>query len=251
MIKKHFNLAKASRYIEKFFSDQHFVVENGQIWPWFINKDFPFITLHLFKELMEYVSPVLMRNLQMTCPGYRPVCGLVRTRYCHVTTHPIHYWLARNSKILKTGDSFQTRVSLSLLTSPQASREASNHRGGWAWVFFWKKIRGFSTNYPIPNSRGADDCQLTSDTISVELVPMPQVELWRLFWLQMPAMWTHIIMFCQVTESGTFYDPNTMLKKSEPGTKLRKPVIHCPHIKVQHKIRNSEMEIFRVWEKWR
>ena len=130
MIKKHFNLAKASRYIEKFFSDQHFVVENGQIWPWFINKDFPFITLHLFKELMEYVSPVLMRNLQMTCPGYRPVCGLVRTRYCHVTTHPIHYWLARNSKILKTGDSFQTRVSLSLLTSPQASREASNHREG-------------------------------------------------------------------------------------------------------------------------
>ena len=37
-------------------------------------------------------------------------------------------------------------------------------------------------------------CQLTSDTISVELVPMPQVELSTLPWLQMPAMWSCLIM---------------------------------------------------------
>ena len=50
----------------------------------------------------------------------------------------------------------------------------------------------FYTNHPIPNSQGADHCQLTSDTISVECVPMPQVELSRLLWLQMPVMWSRV-----------------------------------------------------------
>ena len=48
-------------------------------------------------------------------------------------------------------------------------------------------------------------------------------------------------------------DPNSMPKNSiEPVTKLRKPLTHCPHFKVEDKIRNSEMEeIFRAWEEWR
>jgi hypothetical protein len=43
-----------------------------------------------------------------------------------------------------------------------------------------------------------------------------------------------------------------MLKNSvDPATKLRKPLTHCPHIKVQDKIRKSEIrEIFRAWEEW-
>ena len=67
--------------------------------------------------------------------------------------------------------------------------------GGWVSAFSWHQIFGFSTDHPSPNSQGAAHCNLTSDTISVELVPMPQVELSRLLWLQMPAMWTHVIMF--------------------------------------------------------
>ena len=119
--------------------------------------------------------------------------------------------------------------------------------------FSWHQIRGFSTNHPVSNSQGADHCQLTSDTISVELVPMPQVEVPRLSWLQMQPCGLTLSCSDQETESWTFHDPNSMPKNSiEPSTKLRKPLTHCPHFKVEDKIRNSEMEeIFRAWEEWR
>ena len=43
-------------------------------------------------------------------------------------------------------------------------------------------------HHPIPNTNRAALCPLTSDTMSVELVPMPQVEGSRLSWLQTPDM---------------------------------------------------------------
>ena len=103
------------------------------------------------------------------------------------------------------------------------------------------------------SSQGTDHCQLTSDTISVELVTMPQVEIPRLPWLQMQPCGLALSCSDQETESWTFHDPNSMPKNSiEPATKLRKPLTHCPHFKVQDKIRNSEMEeIFRAQEEWR
>ena len=144
-------------------------------------------------------------------------------------------------------------VSLSLLTSPQASCESSNHKGGWVWVFSWYQMIGFSNNYSVPNSQGEDHWKMTSDTISVVLLPMPQVSYQDcpVFRCQPCVLVFHASD--QETESWAFHDPNSMLKYSiESVAKLRKPLTHCPHIKVQDKIRNSEMEeVFRAREEWR
>ena len=45
----------------------------------------------------------------MTWSGQKNVGGLVRTIYCHVTTNLIHYILARNSTIQRTGENFQVQ----------------------------------------------------------------------------------------------------------------------------------------------
>ena len=146
----------------------------------------------------------------------------------------------------------RSRVLFSLFTSPQALHEPSNHRRGWVWDFPDTKYMVFPPTMET-SSQGIDHCQLTSDTISVELVPMPQVEVPRLSWLQMQPCGLTLSCSDQETESWTFHDPNSMPKNSiEPSTKLRKPLTHCPHFKVEDKIRNSEMEeIFRAWEEWR
>ena len=125
----------------------------------------------------------------------------------------------------------RSRVLLSLLTFPQASPEPSHHRGGWAWLslFFWHQIHGFSTNHPIPSTQQASHCPLTSDIISVESGPMPQVEVSGMPWPQMPDLRSGHWVFSsyhasdQVTETRNFHDSTSMLKKSiEPATKLRK-----------------------------
>ena len=126
-------------------------------------------------------------------PSYKPVRGLVRTRHSHVTTHLIHYWLSRNSKKQRTGESFQVQgLTFSIHLSPSLAW-ALKSQGRVGLGFSWHQTHGFSTNHPN-HSQGAEHCQLTSDTISVELVPMPQVELSTLSWLQMPAMWSCLIM---------------------------------------------------------
>ena len=199
----------------------------------------------------------------------------------------------------------RSRVLLSLLISPQASPENSYHMGGWVWASSWHEIRGFSTNHPNPNRQVASHCKLTSDTISVELVPIPQVELSRLSYIDMNQPWSymysvislqlikinfkkkynsnknqksnrikmkekkkkkntvltsdasHVVSRYHVsdqgTESWTFHHRNSMLKNSvEPATKLRKPLTHSPHFKLQDKIRNSEMEeTFKSKGEWR
>ena len=48
---------------------------------------------------------------------------------------------------------------------------------------------------PIPNTQQAAQYPLSLDTISVELVPMPQIEVSRLPRLQIPAMCSRVIMF--------------------------------------------------------
>ena len=88
----------------------------------------------------------------------------------------------------------RSRVLLSLLTSPYASPEPSNHRRGWVWVFSRHHIRGFPPNHPIPNTQQASHCPLISDTISVEPGPIPHVEVSRMPWRQRPAMCSRVLM---------------------------------------------------------
>ena len=67
----------------------------------------------------------------------------------------------------------------------------------------WEGESGFfpDTKYvvflqpPIPNTQQAAQYPLSLDTISVELVPMPQIEVSRLPRLQIPAMCSRVIMF--------------------------------------------------------
>ena len=58
-------------------------------------------------------------NCRWLVRGHKPVGGQFRTRYCHVTTHLMHYWLARNSTIQRTGESFQVQgLTLTTHLSP-------------------------------------------------------------------------------------------------------------------------------------
>ena len=136
-----------------------------------------------------------MRKLQMTSPGISMWDAW--SRQYTMMSQPIWYtidWLGTQQHRERVRVS-RSRTLLSLLTTPQASPEPSNHRGGWVWVFSWHQICGFSNNHPIPNTQQATQCPLTLDTISVELVLMPQVEVSRLPRLQMPAMCSRVVMF--------------------------------------------------------
>ena len=136
-----------------------------------------------------------MRKLQMTSPGISMWDAW--SRQYTMMSQPIWYtidWLGTRQHRERVRVS-RSRTLLSLLTTPQASPEPSNHRGGWVWVFSWHQICGFSNNHPIPNTQQATQCPLTLDTISVELVLMPQVEVSRLPRLQMPAMCSRVVMF--------------------------------------------------------
>ena len=81
-------------------------------------------------------------NCRWLAPAHKHVNGLVRTRYCHVTTHLIHCWFARNLKI----QSFWVQGPTVLFTSPQTSPEPPNDRGGGVSFFCWYETHGFSTN---------------------------------------------------------------------------------------------------------
>ena len=136
-----------------------------------------------------------MRKLQMTSPGISMWDAW--SRQYTMMSQPIWYtidWLGTRQHRERVRVS-RSRTLLSLLTTPQASPEPSNHRGGWVWVFSWHQICSFSNNHPIPNTQQATQCPLTLDTISVELVLMPQVEVSRLPRLQMPAMCSRVVMF--------------------------------------------------------
>ena len=136
-----------------------------------------------------------MRKLQMTSPGIS--MWVAWSRHYTMMSQAIWYtidWL-RTRQYSEQVSVSRSRGLLLLLTAPQASPEPSNHRGGWVWVFSWHQICSFSNNHPIPNTQQATQCPLTLDTISVELVLMPQVEVSRLPRLQMPAMCSRVVMF--------------------------------------------------------
>ena len=136
-----------------------------------------------------------MRKLQMTSPGIS--MWVAWSRHYTMTSQTIWYtidWLGTWQYREQVRVS-RSRGLLLLLTAPQASPEPSNHRGGWVWVFSWHQICGLSNNHPIPNTQQAAQCPLTLDTISGELVLMPQVEVSSLPRLLMPAKCSWVIKF--------------------------------------------------------
>lgn len=187
---------------------------------------------------MEHVSPVQIGNCRWLAPGYRPVCSLVRTRYCNVMTHWVHYWLARNSKIQETGESFQV---LGLTFSTHLSPTYSQGRVSLGFFFPDTKYVLLSANIQCLTAKG-------QTTVSSHLIPYLCADATG--WVIKTALTSdasHVVLRYQASDqqtgSWTFHDPNFMLKHSiEPATKLRRLLTHCPHMMVQDKIRNTEME---------
>ena len=136
-----------------------------------------------------------MRKPQMTYPGIS--MWVAWSRQYMMTSQPIWCtidWLGTRQHRERVRVS-RSRDYFHYSPLPKPHPEPSNHRGGWVWVFSWHQIYGFSNNHPIPNTQQAAQCPLTLDTISVVLVPMPQVEVSRLPRLQMPAMCSRVVMF--------------------------------------------------------
>ena len=176
-------------------------------------------------------------NCRWLVPGHKHVGGLVRIQYSHVTTHLIHYWLARSSTIQRTGDSFQvhvltftTHVSPSL-TWDHKSKESmslgfvlmpntwffpqpsnSQHPTGLSLSLdFWYRICGVRAN---ATGWGIKDA-LTSEASHV---------------------FSSYHASDQVTETRNFPHSTSMLKHSmEQATNLRKTLNHCSQINVQKK----------------
>ena len=188
-----------------------------------------------------------MRKLLITCPGHKHVGSLVRTRYCHITSHLIHYWLSRNSIKQRTGESFQVQgLTFSIHLSPSLAW-ALKSQGRVGLGFSWHQTHGFSTNHPN-HSQGSEHCQLTSDTISVELVPMPHVELSTLPWLQMPATCSWLIMCLDKWLKLEISTLSPCSKtQSYQWTKSGNFLITVLRVTHRKKLRNNEMEeIFRA-----
>ena len=189
-----------------------------------------------------------MRKLQMTSPGIS--MWVVWSRQYTMTSQPIWYtidWLGTWQYRERVRVS-RSRGLLSLLTAPQVSPEPSNHRGGWVWVFSWHQICSFSNNHPIPNTQQAAQCPLTLDAISVELVPIPQVEVSRLPRLLTPAKCSWVIKFLNKwlkLEISTL--PPCSKTQSNQWTNSGKLWIPVLRVTYRKKLRNSEMEeIFRA-----
>ena len=93
-------------------------------------------------------------NCGWLAAGHKPVGGLVRTIYCHVTTQMMHYWWLGTQQYRELERLSRSRVLVSLLTSPQASPEASNHRRGWIWGFPGTKYMVFPSAIQFPTPSG-------------------------------------------------------------------------------------------------
>ena len=178
-----------------------------------------------------------MFPLQMTCARTQHVRGLVKTRECHVTTHLMHYRLARNSTIQRTGETFQVqgltltthlspsltwalksqeRVSLHLFLTPHTRffPQPSNSQyptGLPLSIDFWYRICGVRANATRWGIKNA----LTSEASHVFLSYHASD---------------------QVTETWKLCDSTSMVKNSiKQVTKLRKDLNHCSQINVQKK----------------
>ena len=204
--------------------------------------NFVFVTRHLFKELMEHVSLVQMRKLQMKFPCMLPqhtsMWVASSGQACQVTSHLIRYWFARNLRIQITGKSFwETCPTFTTYLSP-SFMWALKSQGKVNLVFFLTWNTWFlHKHHPVPNTQGVNHSQLTSNTVSVELVLIPQVEGSILSWLQISAMCSRVThALDQVTKSGSFHGPTSMLNISiKPATELMKTYTYCPQNNIQEK----------------
>ena len=215
-------------------------MENGQIWPSKVNK----LCIRDSSSVQRTHATCFPCSDEETAneislcvaPAHKHVGGLIRTRHCQVTSHLICYWFARNLRIQITGKSFwekcptfTTHLSLSLMW-------ALKSQGRVNLVFFLTWNTWFlHKHHPIPNTQGVNHSQLTSDTVSVELVLIPQVEGSILSWLQMSAMCSRVTRALdQVTKSGSFHDPTSMLNNNRTGQRAQEDS-YCSKVNVQDK----------------
>ena len=183
-----------------------------------------------------------MRKLQMISPGIS--MWVAWSRQYTMMSQAIWYtidWL-RTRQYSERVSVSRSRGLLLLLTAPQASPEPSNHRGGWVWVFSWHQICGFSNNHPIPNTQQATQCPLTLDTISVELVLMPQVEVWRSPDFSASHLFSSYHVSEQVTETRNFLSTSMLKAQSNQWTNLGKLLFTVLRVTYRKKLRNTEME---------
>ena len=183
----------------------------------------------------------------MTSPGIS--MWVAWSREYTMMSQPIWYtihWL-RTRQYRKLGRVSGSRGWLTTHVS-SASPEPSNHRGEWVWVFSWHHICGFSNNSPMPHTQWGALCQLISETISMELVLMPQAEVSRPPILQMPATCSWLIMCLDKWLKLEISTLSPCSKtQSYQWTKSGNFLITVLRVTHRKKLRNNEMEeIFRA-----
>ena len=161
--------------------------------------------------------------------------GLVRTWYCHIDTHLIHYCLARNLTILTTGESFQVQ-GLAFLTHLPSSLTWAITSPSWVTLGFFLTPNTRFFHQPSNSQHPTCQSPLTSDTIC-------EVRANATGWCREMALTSdasHALLSYhvsdQVTETLNFHNSTSMLKNSiKPATKLRKTLNHCCQCTLQEK----------------
>ena len=131
----------------------------------------------------------------------------------------------------------RSRDLLSLLSSPQASPEPSNHRGGWVWGFSWHQICGFSTTThsqhptgrPVSIELGYHICGVSADATDWGIQTTQTSDPSHVFS-------SHHVSE-QVTETRNFHSTSMLKNSIKPVNKLRKT-----YSLFSEKLRNSEMK---------
>ena len=174
-------------------------------------------------------------NCRWLVPGHKHVGGLVRIQYSHVTTHLIHYWLARNSTTQRTGESFQVQDFTFTTHHSPSLTWAIKSQGRVSLGFFLTPNMWFFHNHPFltPNRPP-----------SVHWPWIPYLWSWcwchKLRYRDCPDFSaSHVFssyqLSEQVTETLNFLSTSMLRNPIKPVNKLRKTLNHCSQSNVQEK----------------
>ena len=173
-------------------------------------------------------------NCRWLARGPKPVGGQVRARYCHVTTHLMHDWLARNSTIQRTGESFQVQgLTLTTHLSPSLTWALKSQEKVSLGIFL--ALNTWFLHQP-PIFQHPAGCPLSTDFWYRICGVRANATGWGIK-NAMTSEASHVFLSYhaseQVTETQNFPDSTSMLKHSmEQETKLRKTLNHCFQINV-------------------
>ena len=145
-----------------------------------------------------YMLPLLRwGNCRWLVPGPEHVDGLVRIQYSHVTTHLMHYWLARNSTTQRTGESFQVQgITFTTHRSPiltWAIKSQGRVSLGFfltpnMWFFQLPSNSQHRTGHPVSINLGYHICGVSANATSWGM-EKPRLQC-QPFVLKLSCFWT-------------------------------------------------------------